>query len=181
MKFLFLYIFILFFIGCSNDIDTVKDGYLTSNHSRTVGDVFDKWSSCKDVSWKSTDETFGNYKVVIFTCNVSNIDTYFNKIKRFYKSSDIEKIPFLDIKSIKYIVRFNIYDDKSFIISGIQQKYLWSNDRAVNDTYEKDKFMKLVYSNSLIFDINSIVNKQYADIIVFALKTAYSFSSKDYL
>ena len=48
---LIIFVAILFFSGCSDNISIVKNSVLLTNDSITIGDAIEKWKVCNSVKW----------------------------------------------------------------------------------------------------------------------------------
>lgn len=156
-KVLFIAVISILLSGCGSDIDLVKNGTMNFNKTTTVGKVLDNWAACDSREWKSFKTKTG-VRVVSFTCHQDDIK-YGEDVKRFMLDNCeelesyceiIEENPFLDLKSTDQVLEFTVNKDESFQIKkDAVLRFLWGNDRVLEEKMNASDLIKNVYENGL--------------------------------
>ncbi len=144
--------------GCGGDIATVKDGYLNSYKSTTIGNAFNNYKVYDKTQW-SDFKTDNGEKVVEFIGKMkpealTGICTLLDGIEQDdIKESKKQCISiFSDIKSAEHIVQFTINHDNTFEINSIEFKYVWSNGKISKNSLELKDFLADLYNNKYVFE-----------------------------
>ncbi len=164
----------LFILGCSNDIDIVKNGTMNFNKTITVGEAFDRWNNCQKREWESF-ETDNGVRVVQFTCgNKDYISKYLYKIKSFLPKKE-QNANYLNLRDMQQIFQWTINRDNTFQIDNIQLEFIWNNGKKSNVPMEIIEELKKVYKNEAFNENEELKNigKFSAGLLVNVLQEAY--------
>lgn len=154
---LIIFIAILIFSGCSDNISIVKNGVLLTNDSITVGDAIEKWKVCNSVKWSEFTSDNGR-NIVEANCKIEK--SYKNDIIKYY------------LKNQKYISKNKINTDKikeifvdfQFVLNinkdGFDVQYIGINLDDL-DSLNLDILGTLEYVYDNISDFNKILNNTF--------------------
>lgn len=154
---LIIFVAILIFSGCSDNISIVKNGVLLTNDSITIGDAIEKWKVCNSVKWSEFTSDNGR-SVVEANCKIEK--SYKNDIIKYY------------LKNQKYISKNKINTDKikeifvdfQFVLNinkdGFDVQYIGINLDDLN-SLNLDILGTLEYVYDNISDFNKILNNTF--------------------
>ena len=160
----------IFMVGCSDDIDLVKNGVINFNKTITVGEAFDNWKDCKNSKWDSF-ETDNHIRVVEFTCDKKNVKEYFSKVKSFLSKKEQKKADYLDVVSNKQIFQWTINKDDTFQIDNVQVETTWADGKKFTDSQKPMEQLRSVYNNETTFNLSEI-NKMTAGQLAYVFQMA---------
>jgi len=100
--------------GCSTDTETVKDGFIGTSETRSVGDAFDSYRYFRNTTWE--EGTNDGARVVVFTGNIDvkrTVADYVEQKKRDPKYAGLIEV--LGTAKEAYVkVTFTVSEDDSF-------------------------------------------------------------------
>lgn len=126
------------FIGCGDDVSTIKNGTLEFDKSITVGQAFDKYKYFSSTKWKnfSTD----NGKKIV-------------EVKGDFKNEYLQDMELEDqFVSASLIVQFTINKDDTFKISALALDFLTRNG---------DKKRQDIGANLTARELNTLLSELY--------------------
>lgn len=144
---IFVAIGLLFLTGCfkSNPIDTVKNGFLKSDKSITIGQAFDAWKECDNKQWST--ETMENGRTLVdFSCNLNDVRT---KLQFMLKNGDIteEHFSYLQFQNVLFDVKWVINADKeTFNLDDAYVTYVWNKNLQEKVILDENNFID-IYKN----------------------------------
>ena len=139
-NYLVIVLSIFMITGCSNDVNTIKNGTLEFDKSITVGQAFDKYKYFSSTKWKSFSTDNGK-KIV--------------EVKGDFKNEYLQHMKWEDkFASASLIVQFTINKDDTFEISALAFDFLTRNgDKERRDIGERlttrqfNTLLKELYNN----------------------------------
>lgn len=146
--------FLAVMVGCSSDIDMVKDGVMDFNKTTTLGEALDNWGSCGKREWESF-ETESGVKVVEFSC-YHELSDFMEKARSIRLEKANDEAEYFNIDSMVQTFQFTINKDDTFQVDNVQARTTWNDSTTFEDSQQPVEQLAKAYRNEIAFNAEEL-------------------------
>lgn len=139
---------ILLLSACSNQIDTVKEGYLKDYPEKTIVDAFENYRLYQSTAWREQKDTDGQHFVELQ--GVYNLEEYRN-LCEFFDDSKSCLTPFDTLRQMTDIHQFRINEDGTITLLHTKVVFEFVDDKKAYGA--RERFLTPLYRNENAYTI----------------------------